>query len=498
MATGKQSLSRRKFLAGSLVSAGAAGAARGGQGNGDADSRQATGVKVGEVSDTGVIVWMRLTAEARPVRGGRDAPRGDAVPPEQIARLPGACPGAAGRVRLRYGTDADLAGAKATPWAEVNAASDFTRQVRLTDLQPATVYHYAAETTGPGGKPVHAPLRGRFETAPPQGRYADITFTVLSCSAFRDLDHDDGFHIFPAMAALRPKFYVHTGDNVYYDSDTVTARGIDLARHHWHRMHSLPRHVAFHAQVPGYWEKDDHDTLQNDCWPGGSNAVVAPLTFAQGLAIFREQVPMGERTYRTFRWGKGLQIWLVEGRDFRSPNSLRDGPDKTIWGKQQKQWLFETLQASDADFKVLISPTPIVGPDRPGKRDNHANAAFRNEGDELRRWFQKNLAGGGRQPPDDMRTKQSRERFFWINGDRHWQYHSVHPETGLHEFCPGAASDPHAGGSPGLDRKVHRFHRVRGGFLSVTFRRNGQRGAVMVRHHDVMGKVMHEHEFGGG
>jgi alkaline phosphatase D len=32
------------------------------------------------------------------------------------------------------------------------------------------------------------------------------------------------------------------------------------------------------------------------------------VTFEQGLRIFREQVPMSERTYRTFRWGKTLQI----------------------------------------------------------------------------------------------------------------------------------------------------------------------------------------------
>jgi hypothetical protein len=30
---------------------------------------------------------------------------------------------------------------------------------------------------------------------------------------------------------------------------------------------------------------------------------------------------MGERTYRTFRWGRGVQIWLTESRDFRSANT---------------------------------------------------------------------------------------------------------------------------------------------------------------------------------
>ena len=79
---------------------------------------------------------------------------------------------------------------------------------------------------------------------------------------------------------------------------------------------------------------------------------------------------MGERTHRTIRWGKDLQIWLVEGRDFRSPNTMPDGPGKTIWGKEQKQWFFDTVKASDATFRILLSPTPIVGPDRKNKNDN--------------------------------------------------------------------------------------------------------------------------------
>lgn len=477
----KKTVSRRKFLAGAVATAGAAGALHGAQEA--TESRQATGVRVGEVTDTSAIVLMRLTAAAGPNAGGKDLPPGKPMrlPKEmRVQDLRGACPGAAGRVRLRYSTNSDLSGAKTTDWADVAAATDFSRQFRLTELRPDTVYHYTAETSGPGGKPVHAPRRGSFQTAPAPDRYADITFTVISCTAFRSLDHEDGFHIYPAMAALRPRFYVHTGDNVYYDSDTILASNVELARHHWHRMHSLPRLVAFHAQVPGYFEKDDHDCWQDDCWPSMKNKRMGELTFAQGQNLFREQVPMGERTYRTFRWGRGLQIWLTESRDFRSANNMKDGPEKTIWGKEQKQWLFDTVRASDAEYKIVISPNPIVGPDRKNKADNHSNAAFRTEGDEIRRWIQKDAS----------------ERFFWVNGDRHWQYHSVHPETGLHEFCTGAGSDVHAGGTPGLDKKIHRFHRVLGGFLSVAYRRGKSSGSVTVRHHDVMGKVVYEHRFG--
>src|SRR5262249_46743098 len=200
------------------------------------------------------------------------------------------------------------------------------------------------------------------------------------------------------------------------------------------------------------------------------------LTFQQGMQIFRTEVPMGERTYRTFRWGKTLQIWLVEGRDYRSPNTMPDGPQKTIWGAAQKAWLQRTLVESDADWRILVSPTPIVGPDRANKADNHSNLAFAFEGREFREWAQRTLG----------------DNFVTINGDRHWQYHSVHPETGTHEFSVGAASDSHASGSPGEDPRYHRFHRVKGGFLQVATERSGKESRVHFRLHDVHGQVVYE------
>lgn len=444
------------------------------------ETHQATGVKVGEVTDTSAIVWMRLTAKSGRnnegiVRKGKPA---KLLPADvSVDALEGSCPGMAGQVRLRYGTREDLSDAKTLDWVPVTAATDFTHQFRLIGLKPNTVYHYAAETAGPGGNPVHGALRGRFETAPPADQKADLTFTVITCMGYRDVDHKAGFHIFEAMQKLQPRFCVATGDNVYYDSDDPLANTMAIARYHWHRMYSFPRLVSFFERVPGYWEKDDHDTLSDDCWPTMNPKKMLPMTFPDGQRIFREEVPMGEKTYRTFRWGKGLQIWLTEGRDFRSPNTMKDGSDKTIWGAEQKQWLMKTLQESDAVWKVLISPTPLVGPDRDKKGDNHANKAFQHEGDEFRRWAQQHVAGN----------------FFIACGDRHWQYHSVHPETGLHEFACGAASDEHAGGSPGMNPQYHRFHLVKGGFLSVTVGWNERKGVITFRHHDVHGKVVHEY-----
>jgi alkaline phosphatase D len=241
-------------------------------------------------------------------------------------------------------------------------------------------------------------------------------------------------------------------------------------------MYSYPKLIDFHLKVPVYFEKDDHDSYADDGWPGLVRDYMGEFSFEQGLQVYSEQTPMSDKPYRTFLWGKGLQVWIVEGRDFRSPNTMKDGPEKTIWGAAQKKWLKDTLLASDADWKVLVSPTPIVGPDRPNKHDNHSNVDFKHEGDEFRSFVQENL-------PDN---------FFVACGDRHWQYHSVHPESGVHEFSSGPVSDQHAGGTPGDNPDYHQFHRVMGGFLSVQAKKAADETTIAFRLHAVDGSVVYE------
>ncbi len=127
------------------------------------DSRQATGVRVGEVTDSTAIFWTRLTEHAERNNAGVLIP-GHAnskkhselakvtVPVEQ---LEGACPGATGRIRLRYSTSPDLAEAITTEWVEVTEATDFIHQFALKKLKPGKRYYYACETSGLNGKPVH-------------------------------------------------------------------------------------------------------------------------------------------------------------------------------------------------------------------------------------------------------------------------------------------------------------------------------------------------------
>ena len=480
------------------------------------ESRQATGVKIGEVTSTSAIVWTRVTAAASrradgtPIRARVVKPKYEEPPAghenklvvqheprdsqhsglqsndggvrllhKQLdpSGLQHSVPGAPGRVRLRYADNVNFFNPVESEWFEVSAEDDYTHHFKLDGLKPATIYYVETETSDAAGAVLHKPLNARFETAPPENEYAAVTFTVVTGQSNHDHDHPDGFKIYPSMLELAPNFIVPTGDTVYYDSDAPLATSIDLARFHWHRMYSFPTILEFHLSVPGYWEKDDHDSYHNDNWPGMSRWYMGTFSWEQGLKVYSEQAPMSELPYRTFRWGKGLQVWVVEGRDFRSPNTMEDGPGKSIWGETQKSWLKQTLLESNADWKVLVSPTPIVGPDRSNKNDNHANKGFTREGDEMRQWFAENL-------PDN---------FFIACGDRHWQYHSVHPATGVQEFSSGPATDEHAGGSPGEDGDYHRFHRVAGGFLSITAEKVSDKSKIAFRFHDVDGNVVYEH-----
>ncbi|MCA9011820.1 MAG: alkaline phosphatase D family protein [Planctomycetaceae bacterium] len=442
---------------------------------------QATGTRVGEVTESSAIVWTRLTKYPQrnndgvvcQKKGDRHKPQELTVPVEGIE---GACPGKAGRIRLRYSRKEDLSNAVESAWVSVNASSDFIHKFHLDSLIPDSRYHYVIESAAVNATLVGNTLRGTFETAPLATIPGNLRFCVMTCQGYPDRDHKDGHPIYPSMLALKPKFLTMTGDLVYYDNDAPRAVTPELARLHWERMFSLPRLIEMLRNVSTYWLKDDHDTLTNDSGPG---ATFGEMTFAEGQNIFRQQAPMGEAGYRTFRWGRDLQLWFTDGRDFRSPNKMPDGPDKTIWGAEQKAWFKRTVLESDATWKVLVSPTPLVGPDRGNKNDNHSNAGFAHEGDEIRGWLKANVPNN----------------FFVVCGDRHWQYHSVHPTSGLHEFSVGAASDSHAGGTPGENKDYHRFHRVKGGFLSVELVSHADRSQIIFQMRDVNGVVVYETSF---
>ncbi len=393
-------------------------------------------------------------------------------PGRKLADMQGALPGAAGEVRAVLtpatgGTPVD------TGWAAVEAARDHTRQFTIKGLQSGTTYRVRVESRDRGGR-AGTSVEGTFRTAAAKDVPARVSFAVVTCGDYpRRDDPANGHRIYATMEAMNLDFLVHTGDVEYYDKPDPWGTSAELARFKWNRIFAVPFQRNFHNRTPAYFTNDDHDLLKNDCWPGQTYGA---LTWEQGLAIWNEQTPVSPLPYRTFRHGRDVQIWVVEGRRYRSANNDPDGPAKTILGAAQKEWLLRTIAASDATFRVLITPTPIVGPDRGSKNDNHANAGFTHEGDQLRRFLgaQRNLVVA--------------------TGDRHWQYFSIDPATGTREFGCGPSSDVHAGGyspRPG-DDAVQQFFRLKGGFLTFTTERNASAPRLAIRHHAGDGAVVHE------
>lgn len=457
----------------------------------------ANGIKIGEVTDSSAVVWVRLTARPDRIRDGVSFDTGDVphrpnnpdspdrpkmetatsedpywrqVPEGKTLReMADAVQGAPGYVRVLC---TSTAGDRVSHRLRAEASKDFTRQVRLAGLQPGTRYHLSVEAAPSAREPATDRVETDFRTAPARDDTAAVSFAVVTGQRWKTMDHADGHHIYVAMKRLNPSFFVHTGDIVYYDHLHPYATHVDLARFRWNRMYALPRIVDFHNVVPSYFIRDDHDTWQNDCWPGMTPRM-GNFTLAEGQALFREQVPMSEKTYRTFRWGHDLQVWMTEGRDYRSPNTMSDGPEKTIWGAEQMAWFKRTVEASDATFRILVSPSPIVGPDHANKFDNHSNVNFTYEGDLIRDFMSAN----------DM---------IVVCGDRHWQYVSEDTRTKLREYSCGPTTDRHATMVQNEDLSMIRYVAAIGGFLSVTVERVDGVPRAVFRHHDVKGDVVNE------
>lgn len=412
-----------------------------------------SGVKAGEITHDSAIVLVRLTST-----------------PGQNAE--GLIPGREGQARLKYATNETLADAKTTNWESAQPTADWSIHFRLTGLSPKTRHYYRVEYRAAANSPSETSDVFSFLTAPAPTDRALVKFHLTTC---QDLH---GFGTYPHMTAQKPDFCVSAGDTVYYDGQCL-ARNVPEAWQAYQKMFGLPAMKDYYRHVGGYFMKDDHDYRFNDSDPymkgrwvnmrqndpkakytetkGNLKLDVNWLTHEEGARVFRQVFPMSEKPYRTFRWGRGLQIWLLESREFRSPNDLPDGPEKTIWGREQKAWLKETLLASDADYRIIISPNPIIGPDRILKGDNQANLnGFWYEGQAFLDWL----------------TENKLSNVILMNGDRHWQYHSIDKRHGrsVPEFSCGPTHDDHVQPVPppydGVDRP---YSASRGGFLTMTY-----------------------------
>lgn len=452
-----------------------------------ADIHLAQGLLAGEPAESSIILQTRLTSSPDPVEGD--------------------VPGMAGAGRFEISTTPDFKSSIFSAWLTATAENDFILKTKIDSLQPNTAYHYRV-VYGSDQATAKPSTTATFKTLPTADQSAPIQFVLTSCLNYaffqrgannsppaKPEDRALGYPALEPIAKLKPDFVILNGDCVYYDHPFQTrAKTQTELRKKWHEQYVMPRFVKLFSQTPTYWLKDDHDHRYNDSDLTGDNEPSNQL----GIDTFREQVPIVEPnsnspTYRTHRMGKDLQLWFVEGRDYRSPNNMPDGPDKTLWGKEQREWLQRTLKESDATYKILISPTPMIGPDDGYKSDNHANLkGFNHEAQSFFEW----LKTGSIDP----------EKFFILCGDRHWKYQSVHP-YGFSEFSCGALNKENArlGRAPGDPKSNDPEAKIRqpytdspasGGFLKVDLTPSTPQtpATLSISLLDDTGKSLHQHQ----
>jgi alkaline phosphatase D len=328
------------------------------------------GVAAGDVTETSAVVWSRASGPATMV-----VSYGPATGPGELQ--------------------------KTTINAE--AEDDFTAQAILEDLTPGTLYRYTVQFAV--GSDVSSEIQGRFRTAPsaqsPQG-VAIIWSGDLAGQRYCRRP-GIGFRIFAPMQQFRPDFFVANGDMIYADND-CPARGVEpdwenipadfpgvsdpgvdwedraqlaeVFNAHWRYNRTDAHFQDFLANVPVYVQWDDHEVINDfgapwETYPAQPDRAGYANVVAAGRKSFFDYHPISAsareadgapRIYRSYRWGAHVELFILDARSYRSSNTAKDEPGKTMLGEAQLEWLISGLANSDATWKVISNDVPLSVP----------------------------------------------------------------------------------------------------------------------------------------
>jgi alkaline phosphatase D len=292
-------------------------------------------------------------------------------------------------------------GAEHRVTAEPRAADDRTVTVRLTDLAPGTEVPYTV--TGDGERRDGAlrtqPLWRKAADAPP------ITIAFGSCFYLADPVYGDptfgggAYTVFDAIAGKRPDLMVWMGDNVYFervdelDADSMAAR--------YRRQRGFPplQNLLTATSHVAIW--DDHDYGPND----------ADMSYGlkgQSLALFERYwanpsygLPGTPGVFGRVRVGD-IDVFLLDGRWYRSANRMQDGADKTMFGAGQLAWLRNALVYSNAAVKIVVNGSQLWN--RATGNNIEGWSRYAREQSAFAQWL----------------AAQRIEGVLFVSGDRHW------------------------------------------------------------------------------
>lgn len=248
-------------------------------------------------------------------------------------------------------------------------ARDYTVKVDATGLSPDTRYFYrfkALDATS---------MTGRTKTAP-AGDRDSLTFAVVSCSNWE-------FGYFNAYARIAEKdvdAVLHLGDYIYeygtgkYGDTTIGRINLPMheivtlqdyrTRHSQYRLDEGLRKVSLAHPFITIW--DDHEVANDTYAEGAQNHQPEEGDFntrkAVAIQAYYEWLPIreGEKHYRWFSYGNLADVIMLDERlEGRTKQAAgKDDPElwnteRTMLGKEQRDWLLAKLKNSAATWKVI-------------------------------------------------------------------------------------------------------------------------------------------------
>ncbi len=265
----------------------------------------------------------------------------------------------------------------------VSAADDFVGKVALQDLPSGATIYYRCRFDG-------APwTSGSFGTAPSDPRDVLLAWSADTNGQGWGIDPArGGMPAYGALAARKPDLFIHCGDAIYADNPiparlevsdgTIWNNVVDPSKSHlaqtledFRGAHRYPRACAqvreLSASVPLLYVWDDHE-VRNDWYPGEilddpryTEKRIDVLARHARRAMYEYTPTLRDPAapmYRVMAWGPLVDVFLLDGRSYRSPNE--PAPAKGgLLGEAQATWLVDALARSTAVWKIIACDMPI-------------------------------------------------------------------------------------------------------------------------------------------